>query len=90
MIENLLFSRFLELQNLLLKAKWEETRETYIQSAFVGWQMGAAGDKTFGSYLSHLGLSDELPQSVESQKKGDNTEVLARMGIVAKKVEKEE
>lgn len=75
---------------MLIKASQDEAREKFILSAFVGWQMGAAGEKTFGEYLSYLGLSDEPPKRVESQNKEDDTEALRRMGIEVKKVKKED
>lgn len=34
-------------------------RDGLIQSAFTAFQLGAGGDKTFGDYLSHIGLSDK-------------------------------
>lgn len=56
MINALPFSRFLQLQNLLAKLRQDETREKFILAAFVGFQMGAAGDKNFSQYLESLGL----------------------------------
>ena len=30
-----------------------------IENAFIGFQMGAGGDKTFGTYLESLGLKEK-------------------------------
>ena len=30
-----------------------------IENAFIGFQMGAGGDKTFGAYLESLGLKEK-------------------------------
>lgn len=85
------FSRFLQLESLIFKAKYEELQEKFILAAFVGWQLGAAGKKTFGEHLVVLGLSDKTPQDdnqkesaqrVEPQKSQDVK--LSRMGIKAK------
>lgn len=69
MINALSFSRFLQLQALLFKAKQEEVREKFILAAFVGFQMGAAGDKNFSQYLESLGLLEEqagvIPESTK-------------------------
>ena len=79
-----MFSRFLQLQKLLTETRREEVKEKFVLAAYVGWQLGAAGKKTFGEHLQHLGLSDEAPQSARSQKEEDG--VLSRMGIKAKEV----
>jgi len=50
---------------LALKIKHEEAREKLILAAFVGFQMGAGGDKNFKQYLESLGLSGE-PDTVET------------------------
>lgn len=78
---NLLYSRFTQLIRLSLKAKQEEEKARLILAAFVGWQMGAAGDKTLGDYLAHLGLADKPTPKAPV----DDTAMLKRMGI--KKVE---
>ncbi len=84
------FSRFSQLRSLLIEARQEEIKEKFILSAFIGWQMGAAGEKTFGDYLSHLGLSDKPPQQKDTQDAPDDTAALERMGIEVKKVKKED
>ena len=59
-------------------------------AAFVGWQMGAGGEKKFGEYLYSLGLSDEPPQQPDTQtveEKEDDTEALRQMGIEVRKAE---
>ena len=78
---------------LIARARHDEVKEQFVLAAFVGWQIGAASDKTFGEYLRHLGLSDELPQQVDSRKGGSRDltrkredEKLSRMGIKVKKV----
>jgi len=76
------FSRFLHLPNLLVKARREEADERFTLAAFVGWQLGAGGKKTFGEYLYSLGLSDKPSQGVDSQKQEDMK--LSRMGIEAR------
>jgi len=42
---------------LALKIKHEEAREKLILAAFVGFQMGAGGDKNFKQYLESLDLA---------------------------------
>lgn len=88
MISSLPFSRFLQLQKLLGKAKLDEAKRELVLAAFVGFQMGAAGKKTYGEYLRHLGLSDEPLGRGEQRNKADGDARLAHMGIVAKKVGK--
>jgi len=66
----------------LSEARREETEEKFTLAAFIGWQMGAGGKKTFGQYLKHL-LPDEPVQPVKSQKRQD--EVLSLMNIKARK-----
>jgi len=44
---------------LALKIKHEEAREKLILAAFVGFQMGAGGDKNFKQYLEAMGLASE-------------------------------
>lgn len=56
MVNDLSFSRFLQLRNLLIEAEREDVRERFILSAFIGWQMGAGAGKKFGEYLEGLGL----------------------------------
>lgn len=56
MVRALLFSRFLQLRRLLVDEKKEANKERFILSAFIGWQMGAGGNKKFGEYLAELGL----------------------------------
>lgn len=84
MISSLPFSRFLQLQKLLVKAKLDEAKGKLILAAFVGFQMGAAGKMTYKEYLSHLGLSDEPLGRVDPRSRADEDARLARMGIVAK------
>lgn len=80
---------------LLIEARREEADEKLILAAFVGWQLGAAGKKTFGEYLEALGLSDKAPQDgsqkeqtqaqrIEQQKSQDTK--LTHMDIEVKKV----
>lgn len=73
---------------LSLKAKQEGEKERLILAAFVGWQMGAAGQKTLGQYLCDLGLSSEPPRAAKPQGSLDDTEKLRRMGIKVKKVKR--
>lgn len=87
MVSSLPFGRFLQLQRLLVKAKLDEAKDKLILAAFVGFQMGAAGKKTYGEYLRHLGLSDEPLEHGGSWSKVAQDAKLSRMGIVAKKVE---
>ena len=44
---------------MLLKIKHEEAREKLILAAFVGFQMGAGGDKNFKQYLESLSLAKD-------------------------------
>jgi len=89
------FSRFLQLQKVIIRAHQDEFKEKAILAAFVGWQIGCllGGNKTFGEYLSPLGLSGEdkgtksgqrIPTSMVSDE-----ELFSRMKIKVKKVKKE-
>lgn len=64
---------------LVTVASKEEAKERLVQGAFIGWQLGAAGKRTFQEYLHSLGLLDEsqvgLRRGVEDNRK------LERMGI---------
>jgi len=44
---------------MLSKLKQEEEKERFILGAWIGFQMGAGGDKNFGEYLYSLGLMEE-------------------------------
>ena len=59
MVNDLSFSRFLQLRGLLIEARQDEVREKFILSAFIGWQMGAGAGKKFGEYLGDMGLSEK-------------------------------
>jgi len=87
-IHGLLFSRFAQLVSLLSEVRREEAEEKFTLAAFVGWQMGAGGNKTFGQYLKHLlpDLPGEPIQPAKPQKRQD--EILSRMNIKAKRVKK--
>jgi len=77
------------LVKLSSKAKQEEIKDRFILAAFVGWQMGAGGNKvTFGTYLTRLGISSEPPQRVDSQDKEVEAKKLSRMGVKARKIKK--
>lgn len=71
---------------LINRLNREEEKEKLILAAFIGFQLGAAGKGTFGDYLKRLKLSDEDPQSAGSRDKAGDIMMLARMGIVEKKV----
>ena len=53
--------------NYLTEVKQEEARERLTLCAFIGFQLGAGGDKSFGQYLEVLGLkeSKEAPRASE-------------------------
>ncbi len=87
MVYGLTFARFLELIQLASKAREEEAKEKLINSAFIGWQMGAGGKVKFGAYLSKLGLTEG---PVETKKKSPKKDAgldgrLKSMGIVPEK-----
>ena len=89
------FDRFSQLKILLTRVNHEEAKDKFILAAFIGWQMGAAGNKTFKEHLRNLGLSDEPPQLTDSRRDEDASiaqkredKVLSRMGIKAKRVKK--
>ncbi len=52
---------------MLAKIRQEEAKERLVESAFVGFQMGAGGDKSFGEYLESLGLRDKTIESKPEQ-----------------------
>ncbi len=44
---------------ILHEIKHEEAKGRLIEVAFIGFQMGAGGNNTFGQYLESLGLSEK-------------------------------
>lgn len=56
-----MFSRFLQLRDLLVVIGREEIRDKFIISAFIAWQMGAGAGMKFGEYLEGIGLSEKQP-----------------------------
>ena len=52
---------------MLADIRTEEMKERYIQSAYIGFQMGAGGEKNFGRYLESLGLADKPQQPQDSR-----------------------
>lgn len=64
----------------------EEGKERLVIAAFIGFQLGAAGKKTFKAYLNELGLSGDAPQSVAPvyDRKASDAR-LNRMGVKPKK-----
>jgi hypothetical protein len=52
---------------LLAKIRQEEAKERLVESAFIGFQMGAGGEKGFGEYLESLGLRDKTIESKPEQ-----------------------
>lgn len=88
-IRNLPFSRFMQLVKISSEARRAEAKEKFVLAAFVGFQMGAGGKGTFGSYLSRLKLSDEPAQHIGPQSKEAEAERLSRMGIKVRTVKKE-
>ena len=67
-------------------ARRAEGQERMVLAAFVGYQMGAAGKKTFKTYLEELGLYGDAPQSMEPVfDKAAADARLDRMGIKRKK-----
>lgn len=67
-------------------ARRAEGRERLVLAAFVGFQMGAAGKKTFKAYLDDLGLLGDAPDSVAPvyDKKATDARLKSH-GIVQKK-----
>jgi len=53
---------------LLSEVKIAETKERMIESAFIGFQMGAGGNKPFGKYLESLGLADSKPEDAKPER----------------------
>lgn len=53
------FDRFCHLVEFLSEVRKDEAKERMIEAAFIGFQMGAAGDKNFGAYLESLGLKEK-------------------------------
>lgn len=86
-----MFSRFGQLRDLLIKVRQEEVKEKFILSAFIGWQMGAGGDKKFGDYLKELGLlegqaeSSPEPQGLSAKEAVAKAEEILRLAKERKK-----
>lgn len=68
---------------LALKVKHEEAREKLILAAFVGFQMGAGGDKNFKQYLESLGLAKDS-DAVETKPISAEEAIAKAEGILAK------
>lgn len=47
----------------MAEVKKDEARDRLTESAFIGFQMGAGGDKTFGQYLEAIGLKEKTAES---------------------------
>lgn len=48
----------------------EESRERWVQSAFIAWQLGAGEEQqTLGKYLEAFGLRDKPASSGDSKRK---------------------
>jgi len=47
----------------------EETRKRLVAASYTSWQQGAGGKKTFGEYISGLGLSEKLPKLNKKQQR---------------------
>jgi hypothetical protein len=71
---NLPYSRFIQLEEMLLEQKQNDVREQYILQAFGSWLNGAGQKKTFKQFIKHLGLekkekADDLQMAKEDQKR---------------------
>uniref|UniRef100_A0A6M3IP57 Uncharacterized protein n=1 Tax=viral metagenome TaxID=1070528 RepID=A0A6M3IP57_9ZZZZ len=65
-MDNLPLNRLLELLEVLGKIRQEEAKEKLVNGAWIGFQMGAGGEKNFGQYLESIGLieskEEPMPQ----------------------------
>lgn len=67
-------------------ARMQEGNERLRLAAYVGWQLGAAGNKTFSEYLHEQELFEESPQTIKPVFDKAATDArLNRMGIKPKK-----
>ncbi len=57
-VDDLPFTRFDELTRTITELKREEDKARITEFAFLAFQLGAGGTKTFGEYLNELGLGD--------------------------------
>lgn len=75
----------MELAALLPKLKQEESKERLVELAFLGFQMGAGGQQTFGEYLQSIGLSGE---KVVTEKPITAEEAIAKAEKIRKAIRK--
>lgn len=47
----------------------DETRNRLVAASYTAWQQGVGGKKTFGEYITGLGLSEKLPKLTKKQQK---------------------
>jgi len=71
------------LVKLLSEVRHEEAKERLIESAFIGFQMGAGGENTFGQYLESLGLKEKTVEEPTMSSKDIAT--LKRLARVSEK-----
>ncbi len=75
------FIRLMGIKEIIDECERDRTKEQFIQSAFIAFQLGAADKMTFGEYLKHLGLSDDLSTGKGTQDTANSAALFARMGI---------
>ena len=70
----------------LRRVKVDEERERFVQSAFIGWQLGAGGGKGFVEYLEALNIYPGRPMA--NKKNLSPEEVTANTQRILEKLKK--
>jgi len=65
-VMSLPWKRFSMLSDMAEEIKKSEAKDRMVIAAFIGWQMGAGGKKSFSRYLKSLGL--DLKEKVKTSK----------------------
>ena len=72
------------LVKLLAIIREKEGKDRLIQSAFIGFQLGAGGDKTFGAYLESWGLMEGIGMTPSPVKDSERVGELDAKAAIAK------
>lgn len=66
-VMDLSWKRFSMLSDMAEKIRQAEAKDRMIIAAFIGWQMGAGGKKSFRQYLKSLGLESKPEVKVSAE-----------------------
>jgi len=78
------FDDFEEQAGIIEELRAEDAKNQLVSAAFVGWQSGAGGKKSFGEYLKSMGLSEKAAELTDEQKKAIADTALRRAKQIVK------